>query len=366
MSFIMQIRLLDARENDLWDSFAASRGALFYDTRVWEETLTRAFPAIRNHKFVIADEGRITAGLSLYETPFGLRGRKLTNAPFRFATTAYLEPSDRFTRMIGKVVDHAEKSAIDCIELVLPTDTFHSLLAAYEFTAMQQHYYPVVPLHESYEGTVRAYKARFRSKIRKLARELDHAEGFSFGETLTIDGLRDFHRLLVHQTKKKHRNLPPPFRLFETLWQASRSAGDLRLYQLTFRGRMIAGDLMFYHQGVAYFLWGAVDLRFEGISAGTYLLDRIIRAVYQDNMQLKQLDLGLTGPQNSGLVHYKSRMGSQFVRPWIYRRSLTKRQGSSAQMSRRARINALVRPVIPYLPVRAVKKLSEMFYPLLA
>lgn len=354
------VRVLGKGEDTLWYRFVDREDSFLYDTPLWHAALLKTFRNFRHHTIVGTTEGAIVSGLSLFETRSPLRGHTLTNAPFKFPGSAFFSNVIDVAPFIEDLLSLGRTLDVDTIELILHSDALSDILQGYGFQQTLHHFFPTIPLRQTYDDTFSHYKERFRTKIRRLKEAFENNTDYEFGSGLSLESLRELYSLLFLEAKKKHHNIPPPFDLFRTFRELAGGTGNVELFFLRYKKKMIAADIVCYHQNTAYYCWGAVDLGFEAISVGTYLLDRIIRSFYLTNRNVTSFDLGLTSPENKGLCLFKSRWGAVFSRPAAYTLRL---RGRPSRPSRQTlRNNPLMQGLITYMPNSFLRFLSNHIY----
>ena len=355
----MNIDILNATDNSLWDTFVKESDSTVYDTCLWQNALQFTFDNIQNHRYVIKDHRTILAGISLFETQGFLSARKLINDPFHLYNTVLCRNEDHFVALIEYLTTLAKRNYIDYVELVAADDRFAAAFRRYGFRQSQYYYVPLLKLTESYNETFKNYKKQFRTNLRKIVSNIEKDSNFEFVNATSEESLRQFSRILLLECKNKHYNFPPPFKLFKRLFEAPNQLIDVQLYSITYRNKIVAGSIILFHKNTAYYAWSAVDLKLEPKAVATYLLDRVIQSLFKNNRKITLFNLGLVSPYNKGLLFFKSRWGCKMTRPYVFTLNLNSKPFVRLDASK-SMLKA--RTLVKYIPAPVFGKMAGIFY----
>lgn len=204
-------------------------------------------------------------------------------------------------------------------------------------------------------STLRAnlHRDSIHRKIRRAERDgLRYFSGS--GEEL----LRDFYSLLLI-TRRRHRLPPHPERWFRALRDGFGEAFRIRVARLG--RRPVAAILTLRHRDTLVFKQGCSDERFHASGGTPFLLWQAIRESHE--LGLRQLDLGRSDAQASGLITFKNRWGAELRTLTYSRFSARLPHLASLGSSREAPSARLVRRLIAALPGPLFRASGELLFP---
>jgi hypothetical protein len=298
--FFLTVYTLNPLHDSRWPGFVEGhRRASVFHTRSWLEALHRTYgyePVV----YTTSAPGRpLTNGIPLCRVRSWLTGSRLVSLPF----TDHCEPLVEGTEE-GKEIFESLKSALDrekfkYIEL-RPLHT--SLMAG---TSMQRshsfcfHELDLGPALGDLFGNLQ--KDSIQRKIRRAEREgLLYEEGKS--EVL----LKQFYLLFV-MTRRRHRAPPQPMDWFRNLVAC---LGDrLKIRVASKAGRPIASIMTLRHGDVMVYKYGGSDASAHNLGAMPFLFWKAIQDAKENGVQ--KFDFGRTDCDNTGLITFKDRWGSQ-------------------------------------------------------
>lgn len=298
-----------------WDSFENSAGSTFFNTRLWCSTLLQSYSNIEPC-WVQPLKSFHTGGILLFKVKSLFTGTRLTTVPFHCYSETIGNDEQQMETQIKAILEYCREFRISQVEISSIHHQFDSIFKKNGFSISDYYISPVIELNRSYPSVCSRYKKHFAANLLYSKRKIEKSLQLEFMDASPKEYLHHFYRLLLHQHKTKHNNLLPPESFYRNLFQADKTGANAKLFILRDRGKVIAGAVLLLHQKTAYYGWSASDMKYEKWSVSTYFLDRIIEFFCEAGYS--HFDLSPVSPLNEGLVFFKTRWGSQLIRPHIY------------------------------------------------
>jgi len=150
-----------------------------------------------------------------------------------------------------------------------------------------------------------------RNAIRKAMKR-----GVRLKEVKDTEELESYYRLYL-QTQKRHGTPPHNYILFERLHDAFGIKGKIRMLLAEYRGRPIAGVIMFHHDKTIFWWNNVTDIKHRSLNPTNLLLWNMIEWGVQNGYHI--LDLGRTR-KGTTIYRFKSGWGGleAYLRDYVY------------------------------------------------
>jgi len=189
-------------------------------------------------------------------------------------------------------------------------------------------------------------KDSIQRKIRRAEREaLFYEEGRS--DSL----LKEFYRLFV-MTRRRHRVPPQPIDWFKNLITCFGDRLKIRVARKA--GRPIAGILTLRNGSTMVYKYGGSDASAHNLGATPFLFWKAIQDAKENEAQ--QFDLGRSDCDNTGLITFKDRWGSQRMELTYWR---LRSQGAADHSQWKLKIAG---PIFAHMPDRLLTASGRVLY----
>lgn len=299
-----------------WYAIDNSPKTTFFNSNLWDNALQQSFSNVSCNFISSASVPLSNNGITLYEINSLLTGKRLTTFPFHSFSELIVDNADEMERIIQNTISYARKKNIHRIEISALTRKYDQLFQKYGFYTNRYYFLPILELQESYAALCSKYKKNFLNNLTYIKRKIKKELQLEFVVSNETENLSGFYKLLLHEHKKKHSNIPPPFDFLKNLMDMDKTGQSTKLFVLKENGSIVAGALILFHENTAHYGWSAVDLNYEKWSVLTYLVDRVIE--YLCDSGVESFCLGPVSPHNKGLLFFKSRWGAKFYQPHVY------------------------------------------------
>lgn len=153
-------------------------------------------------------------------------------------------------------------------------------------------------------GIEQVYKGLHKDCVQRRIRKAER-EGVTYEEGNSEELLRKFYRLMV-LTRRRHQLPPQPLDWFRNLGQ---TLGDsLRIRVALQERRPVASIITLRFRDTEVYKYGCSDPRFTNLGGTQWLFWKTIQEAV--SLGLKELDLGRSDWDNSGLITFKDRLGA--------------------------------------------------------
>lgn len=344
----MPVILLDPCMDRRWDSFVESHPfGWVTHLSAWKKVLESTFPHMRGHYLALTEgDGRILAGLPLFEVRSPILGTRLVSIPF----ATLCDPLASNREHVGMLLETANGIMRGLGAGCLEVRAHHSarLLRGgmmQERLSYKCHFLDLtLPLEQLF---AEFHKSAVRYMIKKAGRF-----PFYLSVARNVADVESFYKLYV--LTRKRLSLPPqPLKFFLEIWRQLGPKGGVLFLLAKLKGKTVGGVMLLCHKDrISY---EAIGLDESHSRKGTqfFLIWEAIKMAH--GQSFKVFDFGRTAVENQGLMTFKGRWGTKVSDlPVFY-------YPACAVNGQRPR-----EKTIPYKMVRFVCKLTPMrFYPVL-
>lgn len=254
--------------------------------------------------------------LPLFHTRSPLLGSKLVSAVFNtYASPACATPGD-CEELVARAVALAEERRVAFLEIKGQEELPEHVVRRFDLQCRRYFQRSVVALGSG-DPELR-YERKFRKHLRRSRKALSTL-GVRIDRSIDPRDLHAFHDLLVRCQRDRHAMIVQPVALFEALHRSflARDRGHLFVARST-TGELVGGLLFLTHAETATGCFGAVREDHRPLSLDAVMKAESIR-FYRERGFL-EYDLGLSSPQQRGLLFAKACFGARTTTlPYYYR-----------------------------------------------
>ena len=299
--------IIDPTMNAEWDDFVRSHpfGQIYHLTS-WKSLLERSYKHIRGRIYVLRDdeENRIQAGLPVYRVRSWLTGTRLVCAPFATLFDPLVSNRSQMDQLSMALLEDARKLRCSYIEI----RTYKAGQYLEDSGYAESKFYKNHSLRlDSPPEQLRLgfHRTCVRQRIARA-----EASGLELRIAEQYSDLRIFYSLL---SKTRMRlGLPPhPFAFFEALWDEFRPMDLISVFIAQKDGRPIAAIMLLTFKDRVSVEFSAIDESFKQYSPTHFLFWEAIKWASGRGFQV--IDFGRTSPNNTSLMEFKERWGTECV-----------------------------------------------------
>lgn len=300
---------LTDKDRDLWDDFvSANPYASVYHLWEWGDVLCRTYDYVRYY-LAFQENGNTFGILPFIQIKSYLFGNRLVSLPFcEFGGPLLTDCSDKklIKKSVRMLLEYARelprRLRIGFIEFRQPSELVSSVLSSFGFTVLRRYVTFRIDLTRGEQVLWKKLEKRTRRHVRKALKvgvEVEDVDADSLGQ----------YYVLYLKTQRRHGSPPHSYGFFRNIYDVFRPKGLLRMLLATYRGKPVAGRMVFCFNR-KLFCWNSVlDRRYAGLDASDLLLWRVIRWGAENDFEV--LDLGRTRMEDRGVYHFKRGWGGQ-------------------------------------------------------
>lgn len=292
----MQIEVLDHLPSELDRLAQDSTLATFYQTRVWLESLDRAFPAMRLRVMVAMEAGAVTGYLPFFEIHHG-PAKRLWSLPFGTyggpVTEAGSKPAQELVRALM-----AMRRQRGVHEIGLVDFSGRQSAPALQRCEEATHLLDLVP------GFEKLWADRFDRSKRRQTRRAER-EGLRITQAESVEELKRYYRIYQQRSAVWRQRIRYPEELFVDLFE--KGGESVKLFLAWQDDTLLGGHLNFYFKNTVIAWNGVTTASSRGTQAGTLLYAACIRHACDNGYR----DYNLGGSLGSeSLAEYKEALGA--------------------------------------------------------
>jgi CelD/BcsL family acetyltransferase involved in cellulose biosynthesis len=279
-----------------WDDMVAAQpGGSFFHTSSWANVLVESY-GYRPAYFSVIRNGVLHALLPVMEIDSLLTGRRGVSIPFSDYADPFAEEEGEYGALAESALRYGARTGWKTLEIRGGGSPWEVAAASSRFLGHRL----------SLAGSESEILAGFRTNMRRnIARALK--EGVTIEVSGSSEAMEEYYRL--HCITRKGHGIPPqPLKFFRKILEhvLGRDAGRIAL--ASFRGRIVAGIVIFHHGKKAIYKYGASDDIGKQCRANNLVMWEAIRWYRQQGAT--EFCFGRTEPGNTGLREYKLGYGA--------------------------------------------------------
>jgi hypothetical protein len=299
-----RVILIDPCKDERWDRFVEDHPfGWVCHLSGWKKVLENSFPHMKGYYLALIDEnGRIQAGLPIYEVRSLLLGNRLVSIPF----TTISDPLVKNEEELLILLDCTKKLSLG---LKICNVEIRSLQSDHLFQNISLHRECLFKSHSLFlnNSLNDIFKSFHPSCVRRVILK---AEKFQLEkrEVKTFNELEEFYKLYV--ITRKRLGLPPqPYKFFLNLLKYFGLSNYINFSLAHSNGKAIGAIMLFkFKNRVSWDAIGVED-NYKKIGVTHYLLWKSIEEAYYDKKEI--FDFGRTSVNNIGLMIFKNRWGTK-------------------------------------------------------
>ena len=281
-----------------WDQLARSSycGSLFHSTP-WLQVLRRTYGFPLRATVMEGADGYLKGGL-VHGLISDVRGRRLISLPFSDFCDPLVADSRTWSVLVDALLRHRLPTTFRCLhnEVALSDDRFEQ---------SKDSKWHGVDLDRSLDEMWESFHPASRRAIKKARKQ-----GVEVHRAETNSDLREFYDLHGAIRTQKYRILAQPYSFFEAIWDVFLKPSDGFLLLARYQGRTIAGALYLRHRDTIYYKFNASERDRLHVRPNDLLVWEGLSRAKQE-MGCRQLDFGLSGSDQEGLLRYKRKFATE-------------------------------------------------------
>jgi hypothetical protein len=301
------LTIIDPLKDSRWDRFVEQHPlGRIYHLSDWQRHLANSFKHIKGDYYTLLDDtgGVIEAGLPVYQVDSWLTGRRLVCSPFATHCDPLVTSPGEFSIFLEELIKLFNKRKCEYIEI--RTLESGALRENSQLGVSRYYKYHYLRLDTSLD---KLWGSFHRTCVKqRITRAEKSSIQLKFAESEA--DLKDFYRLLA--ITRERRSLPPqPFHFFKSLWDVFYPSKRIMVLLAQKDGCSIAALILLLFKDCMTAEFAASDKEFKDVSPNHYLFWEAIKIAHEKGFKI--FDFGRTSPQNTNLIDFKKRWGSQEV-----------------------------------------------------
>jgi serine/alanine adding enzyme len=302
-----ELSLIDPVKEPSWDHFVINHpNGQIYHHSGWKTHLESSFKHIKGKYYVLNGGGGsdIFAGLPVFEVKSWLTGRRLVCSPYATHCDPLVTDPGQINIFLEELIRLSKE--LKCTYIELKTFKTDALINNQQFGASRYYRYHYLnlglPLDKLWTGF---HRSCVRQRIQRAERS-----DVQLKVGATESDLKDFYRLLA--MTRERRALPlQPYSFFKSLWDVFSPSKQIQLLLAQKDGVSVSTLLLLLFKDTMTAEYAASDKNFKDMSPNHFLFWEAIRTAHEKGYKI--FDFGRTSPQNTSLMDFKKRWGTQEV-----------------------------------------------------
>ena len=347
-----KIQVLNPLTYQGWNDLVVSTEPFsFFHSKSWAEVICESY----NHKpyyFLLSDNNRKIALAPMIEIRSHLTGKRGVSLPFTDHCEPIYSEERYFADLLQYILCVGRKSGWKYVEIRGGAKVLKNVRPTASFFAH------TLGLDRNVEKLFLNFRSSTRRNIGKAVRE-----GVECKISRSLASVREFYRLNC-STRKMHGLPPQPFYFFNNIYNYV-IAKKLGIVLLAFYGeKVIAGAIYFQFKDSVVYKYGASDKTFQHLRPNNLVMWKAIKWHAQKGYRL--FDMGISEPNNLGLIRFKNGWGTKSHKVSYYRYYLKEnsfvRSNSNTYSNIHADIHSPYRKFFSKMPLFALKTIGVMAY----
>jgi hypothetical protein len=302
--------LIDPFTDPRWDSYISDRpGGTIFHTSAWARVLQDRYETGPRYYALENSQGEITALAPFFLVPSPLGGKRLVCLPCSEYCSPLADSPPDLENLMAGIEEEVRDRHIGYLEI----RGLKSMVDPARLSLKEHPYYlnQVTTLSGKPEG--------LRSRLSRDTRyHLNRGERSQVTVRTGRDenDLKQFHRL-TSGMRRRINLLPWPYRFFQSIYRHILQPGHGFLLLAEHDGEVVSGGLFFSFKETVINKFNASDARYIHLRPNYLLMWKAIERAYEQSY--RYFDFGVTNPENTGLIKFKSHWdSSQAVLPYYY------------------------------------------------
>ena len=339
-----------------WHEYVSTaKNANFLHDQDFIQIICQTYGVESLHRTVTSNAGE--TGVPMFAVKNSVFGKKITSHPFNFypETLGINDEVAALTEMINEARFRGKKwyveykslneIDVDSVEVGSPVLRISPVVDS------------LLELKPSYEEQFKGFRTRLRRYLSTMPKKTE-AAGISFRKANSTADVRGFYDVLARLYRNKHRMIPHPESLYQSIFKNFCQKGKGDFYLAIDGGKVIAGGLLLRSKHHHECCWSACDEKYSNFFMLPQVHNQMIQDAIQDNANT--FGFGASSPTDSSLQFYKSGWGTT-TRPVYY--YYWNSQPKNVDMEEGA---SWIRPLFRCVPLWLIKRSSPFLVPWLA
>ena len=293
---------IDPLRDERWATLLTEHpDASIFHTQGWLEALKRTY-GYEPFAFTTSGPGqKLNNGIVFCRVKSWLTGSRLVSLPFSDHCQPLVDSPDSFSSLVSALQQEAQSGRWKYLELKPLPSASLPLECNVLLPKSEQFHFHRLDLQPEVDSLFRGFhKSCVQRKIRRAERE-----NFAYESGRSATLLERFYSLLV-LTRRRHQLPPQPFVWFQNLVEC---LGDRLTIRLVSKGKdPVASIVTLAHRASLMYKYGCSDERFHNLGGMPWLFWTAIQEAKESGF--RQLDLGRSDLDNTGLVQFKGHLGA--------------------------------------------------------
>jgi hypothetical protein len=339
----MRITIIDPIADKRWDDFILGHpDSTIFHHSAWARVLRDRYRCIPMYYVLEGNGGEILAAAPFFRIDSRLTGRRLSCLPcseYCFPLAYTYEDVSQLLTAVKEEVRHRQVSYIEI-------RGWANVASPAQLDLTERSYY--FKHVGSLDNDLDRLRAGFHKHTRYSLKQTEKSE-VTVREAHGDDDLREFHRLSV-ATRRRLRLLPWPPHFIQAIHQQIINPGHGFLLLAELHGKIIGGSMWFNFKDTVTNKINAWDKEYAQYGPNYLLHWKAMERACEKGYQ--RFDLGVSNPDNSGLMRFKRHWGTDEIRTPYYYYPSVNGYGSVSQGSAAYRVHRAINHWAPEFAVR--------------
>ncbi|MCK4330061.1 peptidoglycan bridge formation glycyltransferase FemA/FemB family protein [candidate division WOR-3 bacterium] len=301
----MQVKIIDPSKYKRWDEFVDNhpQGTVFHLSN-WARVIQKSYGYIPYY-FILEDSNKkIKAGCPFFLIKSWLTGNRLVCLPFSDYCDPLIDSKQSLDLLLGAIKNYVKDSTVIQLRTLSTKNLEKDIFLKQGFSEWS--YYKTFLINLC--GGLELVRKRFDRKAVRQAITKSIRSGVHIERGNTEGDLVEHYKLIT-ATRKKLGVIPQPYRFFQNLWQImiTKNLGFLLLAK--YNGIPVASAIFLTYKGTIFPKFNGSDQRFLNLQPNNLLYWSAIEWGVKNGYAC--FDFGRTSPDNSGLIAFKRRWGTE-------------------------------------------------------
>ena len=346
----MNIKMINPTSDKRWDEFIFNhpKGTIYHHSS-WARVLQERYETNPIYYVIENEEGKITSIAPFFLTTSPLGGKRLVCLPCSEYCYPIADQENEMSALLMKAREEVKNNNVSYVEI----RGFGSEGNTDSFSLKKHAYY--LNHVTTLDGSAESLKA-------KLSRDTRYHINRGNRSNVTIRlaekeaDLIQFHRLTTNM-RRRINLLPWPYRFFKSIYENIILPGYGYLLVAEVNEQIVSGGIFFCYKNRVINKFNASNPDYIQLRTNYVVMWRAIEMAFE--AKYKYFDFGVTNPENTGLLKFKSHWGSvQEVMPYYYYPEISA-ANAVPESSLIYRTHTTINKVLPEF---ALKMAAELLY----
>ena len=299
-----------------WDNYISNnKNALIYHTLEYRNAISQTYGYAPLYFLAIDSDSNVKGAVVSFYTKTLIGGKKIQTLPFGAYCDILYDTEEALVFLIRKLIDVGKQENINFIELKLKTEL--PPLPS-DITLIKKSNYCILELElsKNIDETRIKYNKRLRKNLRNYHQKAIK-DGLIIRHMKSYDDLKEFYDVYIREMRDKHKMIPKPYSLIETLFNLFYKKKNIDLILIEHNNKIIAGIILYFFKDRVIYEFSASDLKYNRYSPAVLMLDYAIQKSHLENFRI--FDFSITSLNHISLLDFKLRWGSKIIKlPYYY------------------------------------------------